>query len=50
MSALLKEKAKKYYYEYPDSKKKYKSILIKKKLGDPAPTTYEFPEAKDQTA
>ena len=50
MSALLKEKADKYNYEYPDSKKKYKSSIRVKKLDDPAPTTYEFPKAKDQTA
>ena len=48
MSVLLKEKAQNYMYQYKPGKRS--SGVRVKKTNEPAPTTYEVPEAKDKTA
>ena len=49
MSVILKEKADKYLFEFKYDKKVSTGVRVKK-TNDPAPTSYEFPAAKDKTA
>ena len=49
MSEILKEKARNFLYHYRPGPKP-KSLIKIKKNNDPAPTTYEFGEAREKTS
>jgi len=50
MSEILKEKAKNYLYVYKADPSKKKVTIRVKKTNDPAPTSYNFMEAREKTS
>lgn len=51
IAELIDKKVEKFMYEYkPEKKDKYSSGVIVKKNDEPAPTSYDWTEAKDKTS